>query len=638
MRQSRKMKRLFGVLIALLLFGQHAMGRAVRTTQSRILLPNGEKVTATLMGDEFLHFYQTADGKKYQVDSLGIAREVNFQALVRKTSSKRKAIEARRFQRRMPKRLGVAGNHYTGSKRGLVILVSFSDLDMHYPIQAYQDYFNKEGYNKDGAMGSVRDYFKAQSYGQFDLTSDVVGPVTVSKAMSYYGKNDSDGNDMYAGEMIAEAVKLADPYVDYRDYDWDGDGEVDQVFVVYASYGEAVEGADPHTIWPHEYTLHDASMFGDGPGALHLDGVLIDTYACSNELAGIAGSVMEGIGAACHEFSHCLGLPDMYDTSGQGLVGMSDWDVMNSGDRLGPDFNSNVPAGYTSYERMFCGWLTPVELTDPCFVQDMPALSDTSVAYVLKNSGHADEYYMFENRQFKGFDSYLPAHGMLILHVDYDADAWENNTVNTQYYHQRMTLIAADNSLDHYTLSGDTWPGTSQNTALTDTSSPATTLYHPNALGVKTMGHSITDISEQQGLISFTFDGGELVHAPFISLVSPIGESQFSISWERVEDADTYEINLTDPMGTSMVAFTSETFHTFSDLDTGTYQVKVRAINGDLFSAWSNMLEVSITSALHQVVSDPQDKAYYDLMGRKVSFPLPKGIYLHQGKKVVIGE
>jgi M6 family metalloprotease-like protein len=98
--------------------------------------------------------------------------------------------------------------------------------------------------------------------------------------------------------------------VNYADYDWDGDKEVDQVFIVYAGYGEA-QGAPAETIWPHE------SVLGGTWDALTLDNVTLNTYACGQELAGkdsSDGTHLAGIGTICHEFSHCLGLPDFYDT------------------------------------------------------------------------------------------------------------------------------------------------------------------------------------------------------------------------------------------------------------------------------------------------------------------------------------
>ena len=169
--------------------------------------------------------------------------------------------------------------------------------------------------------------------------------------------------------------------------------------------------------------------------------------------------------------------------------------------------NGGNPAGFTSYERMFCGWLDPIELKSHVFVQNMPALTSKPVAYIIRNSGKRDEYYLLENRQKESWDRYLGGHGLLILHVDYDSTAWAKNEVNIIRSHQRMTIIPADNNLYTFSLAGDPWPGTSGNTALTDDSTPAALLFNRNANGDKLMHHPISDIKESgDGTISFYFD------------------------------------------------------------------------------------------------------------------------------------
>ena len=173
--------------------------------------------------------------------------------------------------------------------------------------------------------------------------------------MSYYGGSDGDRHDANAAELIAEVAELADKDVDYKDYDSDGDGMVDFCYVIYAGYGEA-HGADENTIWPHAWNL----MSGTG-SALKLDGVKINSYACSCELTGNSGKTIDGIGTICHEFSHTLGLPDFYDTANSGNAGMGYWSLMGSGNY---NLNGCVPCAYTAYERMLAGWLTPEELEE----------------------------------------------------------------------------------------------------------------------------------------------------------------------------------------------------------------------------------------------------------------------------------
>ena len=324
----------------------------------------------------------------------------------------------------------------------------------------------------------------------------------MSQSLSNYGNNNSNGDDQHPAVMVAEAIRLVDNEVDFSKYDWDGDGLVEQIFIIHSGYDEA-QSSRKSDIWSHAWTLTEAIEEDDGDGPVQADGVTIDSYATSSELQGRTGTQIAGIGTACHEFSHCFGLPDFYDTAGRSF-GMNSWDLMDYGCYNG---DGGTPSGFTSYERAFCGWLEPIELTEAIAVEDMPALTSEPVAYLLRNSGKEDEYYLFENRQQESWDKGLGGHGMLVLHVDYDAKAWAENTVNTVRSHQRMTIIPADNFLYSSSLAGDPWPGTSGKTELSDTSIPAATLYNLNAEGDKLMNHSISEISESSdGRISFIFD------------------------------------------------------------------------------------------------------------------------------------
>ncbi len=519
--------------------------KRIKTT---ITLADGTKLEAVLCGDENAHYYMTADGSRYvSSDVEGIFREVSTEELTKRWQSRARIRESHREVRRARRRAewGATSNPVSGHKKGLVILVNYSDLTMKYGQSTYLDFFNKEGYSDYNMGGSVHDYFYSQSYGQFNLTFDVVGPVTVSKKYSYYGENDSDGNDKYAGEMVAEACQLADEYVNFSDYDWDNDGVVDQVYVIYAGYGES-QTDDPNVVWPHEYDLSSANMFGDGPGALILDGVRVDTYACSCELAGSSGTTIDGIGTACHEFSHCMCIPDMYDVDGKNF-GMSTWDLMDYGCYNGRNRNGETPVGYTSYERMYCGWLTPVELDSGCEITDMQPITSEPEAYIIFNQANSNEFYLLENHQKESWNRYSYGHGMMILHVDFDARAWENNTVNNTASRQRMTLIPADNKLQltSASLAGDLWPGTSKKTSLTDTTTPAATLYRANADGSKLMGRPIENITEQNGLISFVFNGGLQIPIPMAYEPTDVGTNAFTAIWSAVEGAKSYELALT---------------------------------------------------------------------------------------------
>lgn len=494
--------------LLLLLSSALSFGVPARRVMKTIKLNDGSTKEVVLKGDEFAHYLQASDGSMYGGSESEGYRLLNPIEVSRQHESRIKQRNAVREARRSRSFAGARISNI-GKKKGLVILVNFSDRKMSISANEFHNFFNKEGYSNYGMGGSVHDYFHDCSYGKFDLTFDVVGPVTVSKSINYYGKNDSNGDDLHVGELVGEAVRLAESEsINFKDYDWDNDGEVDQVYIIYAGYAES-SGAPTSTIWPHEYDLYSCQYFGDGDGPIRHDGVIVNTYACSSELYGARGTTIDGIGTACHEFSHCLGIPDMYDTEGSSF-GMDVWDLMDYG-CYGND--GYCPIGYTSYERWTSGWLTPIELKDPCDICDMPSLDSSPTAYIIHNEGHPDEYYLLENRQQEGWHKFDKGHGLLILHVDYDQSAWNNNTVNNVASHQRMTIIPADNKLSGKTDSdyeGDTWPGLKNNTMLTNMSKPSAKTFHANKGGFLYMNRPLTNISENTLLhtVSFSFDGG----------------------------------------------------------------------------------------------------------------------------------
>ena len=539
------MKKTFTLLLVLVLGCISVKAVPAYPFKKTVTLSDGSKVELTLRGDEHYKFYSGNDGFAYRKVNNKFERFSMAQAHSEWSSKITRANSERRARTRG---VGTATSNLTGKKKGLVILMQFADYDfvIDNPQKVFNDCFNKEGYSDYGMAGSVCDYFKAQSYGQFELDFDVVGPFTAKHSMVYYGAHDEDtnANDSHPAQLVKEACEFADSLVDYSDYDWDGDGEVDQVFVIYAGYAEA-QGASENTIWPHEWALA-----GEGI-KLKLDGVKINTYACGPELSGSGAEeevVLAGIGTACHEFSHCLGLPDMYDTSDSNNFGMSYWDVMDQG-----SYNGNygsVPCGYTSYERMFAGWLTPTELKgDLTRISGMKALTDAPEAYIMYNEANNNEYYLLENRQQIGFDSGLYGHGLLVLHVDYDPEVWRSNTVNTSTNRQCMTFIPADGEYGNRSiksLAGDPFPGRSNNTMLTNYTTPAAITYNANVDGEYFMNKPIDNITESEdGLISFVALRPELPIPNVDEATAVEGEGSFTISWPAVDGATGYELELT---------------------------------------------------------------------------------------------
>lgn len=526
------MKKIATLLMAAL-FSHAAMAVPAYPARKTVTLADGTQVTLTLSGDEHLHYYKAPDGTPWEQLADGSFRTINadrMQLLRQKavgTLDEAQARRAAKARHRAP---------LTGKKKGLVILVNFTDkyFSVQNPQSVFSDLFNKEGYREHGMHGSVRDYFRDQSYGQFELDFDVVGPYRLSKSMAYYGGPSGDYHDTDPQAMIEEAVQAADAHVDFTKYDWDGDGWVDQVYVVYAGYGENY-GADANAIWPHESSIAYKN--------LTLDGKNIGTYACSCELKGKSGTTIDGIGTACHEFSHCLGIMDHYDTSGGGSYGMGAWDLMCSG-----NYNDGgcTPSGYTAYERWQAGWLEPTVIDEKTYITDMKPLEDAPEAYILYNDANRNEYYLLENRQKRGWDQYQGGHGLLVVHVDYDRSVWYSNTINANSEHQRMTIIPADNLLNDGSTSGDPFPGSGRHQSLTDTTVPAATLYNENTDGTFLMGKPLDDITEtDDGRISFAAMRG-VIAAPRMHEPQHTSPTSFRAAWTAVQDATSYEISVTE--------------------------------------------------------------------------------------------
>lgn len=490
---------------------------AKRGVWRTVTLSNGLTIKARLCGDEHAHWWQAEDGRCFDVDSLGKGKAVVPQELMSKARSRmaaRRQAARRANAKKASQRIATNGNKgkFQGQRHGLIILVNFADSKFNTskfgPTQTlYSRIANEANYGENNFKGSISDYFKAQSGGQFLLDFDVAGPVTLPNGYSYYGQNDDDGYDKRPTKMVKEACQAVDGSVDFSKYDWDGDGEVEEVFVVYAGNGEHDTTNKPNLIWPHMDNLANYDE------QLTLDGVTINTYACASELN--SDKTLSGIGTFCHEFSHCMGFPDMYDTASDGNnFGMGSWDLMNYGSYNGDGY---VPAGYSGYEKMVCGWTTPIELDKPMTVNGMERLADMGQTYIIYNKGNRNEYYILENRQQSGFDKYLPGSGLLIERVDYDKDIWEWNAVNTTnggYYpegsytpsyndHQRITIFHANNI--EYDGNNATYPYASLD-SLTDSSQPAATVWNANADGTYLMHCRVYGITQNaDGTVAFSF-------------------------------------------------------------------------------------------------------------------------------------
>lgn len=525
------MKKLYLMLSMLFAFGIAANAVPAKKLQKVITLANGTQVSVELRGDEYLSWWEGTDGTAYRTTATdeNVFEAFDLEAQKPAAAARRARTEQGRVARLArvknslkgadDKMRGLGGDHitYKGVKKGLVVLVDFKNkkfADGH-DLEYYKNVINGKDFSdeEEGYVGSVRDYFLAQSNGQFELDFDVVGPVTMSKNYGYYGNDGAYQKDEKVYEMIKEACDGIKDKVNLKNYDWDGDGEADQVFFLYAGLGQA-SGGSAGTIWPHESQLRYWPC-----GVLSYSTGKINTYACANELQpetqGSSRYISAGIGTICHEFSHCLGFADMYDTTGGGGYGMSVFDVMDQGSYNGNGF---VPCNYTAFERIYAGWVEAIELDAPATVKDMKSVSDYGRPFIMYNYKNTNEYFLMENRQNTGWDEGLyGSNGLLITHVNYVPSRWANNTVNASTQNiQCCTVVNADGSREisnTLSLQGDLYPyevkGVTMNDEFTDDSEPAAKLYNKNSDNTYALGIPITQIKRSKGSVSFLVCGGD---------------------------------------------------------------------------------------------------------------------------------
>lgn len=545
---------------------------------------DGTMLTVVLNGDEALHFNTTVDGKyivrgecgsyfyaEYSKEngfvSTGILAhdacdrsdtekeflaEIDFSTMGNELSKVHAARSAKYRKAPVAREVRSSAVPTTGVVRVPVLLVQYNDVKFTFTKENMNNLLNEENYKYsflDGYVtshGSARDYFIAQSGGLFQPEFVVTDIITLSRDMAYYGANDVDG-DVRPQEMIREAIGLADPGMDFKQFDNDGDGNVEFVFCIYAGYSEAnSQGIDSNTIWPHQWDI------ASNGGKKLVDGVYCNVYACSSELnmnksyESSYGKYLAGVGTICHEFSHCLGLHDVYDVtnSTSGNWGMDEWDLMDQGNYAGQGY---IPVGYNSYQKDVCGW-QKLEVLESNGSYSMLPQTQGGVGYKIVNDANPNEYFILENRKREGWDQELAADGMMIIHVDYDASAWEKNEVNAVKGHPRFQLVPADNDLMRYSdesydefyesLAKDLWPGPARNTEFTDTSIPAAKVYTGGYLG-----KPVTDIKYENYVASFKFAGGR-IGVPEVEPASDVTSDSFVANWSGVEGVSEYTVEL----------------------------------------------------------------------------------------------
>src|SRR2546422_3518185 len=335
-----------------------------------------------------------------------------------------------------------------GVARIVVLLIEFTDISH---ASAHDGaYFDGRMNAAGGTAHSVRSYYQEVSLGGLTVNATVIPTwFRSTHPMSDYGRDSATGVDDANGpiyRLVTEAVRAADPSVNFRQFDTNGDGVVDHLMVVHAGAGQESDPSNKDLIWSHRWAVLDADPTTPGSQSLTVDGVQAYGYTMESEDFVI--------GTVAHEFGHDLGLPDLYDTDGSSK-GAGVWDIMSLGSWNGAPAGSS-PAHMSAWSLIRLGWVTPTDVTTALVGTAIDAIETSGKVFRLSLPGTTSEYFLIENRQPMGFDAALPGSGLLVWHVD------DSQASNEQDNHRHLDLEEADEGVsgDHPTDAGDPWHDT----------------------------------------------------------------------------------------------------------------------------------------------------------------------------------
>ncbi len=459
-----------------------------------------------------------------------------------------------------------------GNFKALALLVKFTDK----PSQVGASSFDVLIF--DSAGNSVRDYYSQVSYVTLTLITvnlpSSLGWYTAPRTYSYY-TNNNYGLGYYprnAQKLVEATVDLSDPSVDFSQYDNDGDGYVDALFIIHAGPGAEFTGS-PNDIWSHAWSITPRLK----------DGVYVYNYSMEPEYMMTPGD--QTIGVFTHELGHVFGLPDLYDY-GDDSAGIGDWSLMASGswnyDGIYGHWG-NSPAHPDAWSRYQLGFVTPAVISTNTTGVSIPAVETSSSIYYVWNNGSANnEYFLLENRQQTGYDTYLPGDGLLIWHIDENMTAYGNDYQCTTQsncscsQHYLVALEQADSGLElekniDYGDAGDPYPGTSFNRTFDLNSAPNSGSYADCSSTV-----AITNIGDSGATMTADIQV-TAVSAPSIS---------GTISYSGTKTGTIYVLAYTNPSFSGIVIYSTTIAapgtYTISNVASGTYYIlSYRDSNGN---------------------------------------------------------
>lgn len=555
------MKRLAKYLVTCLFLSifAHLTCSAVPAYTSKVRIEvEGGAVYIQLRGDESYSYAVTEDGYTIFRDSIGwlYAKEDKGGDIVpseyRLVHKSRESVALREFLRTtrkglVPRKIARdTGNELTlsaprtrgaaskqpviGERRALIILVQFRDVRFSKGVHDFEALFNEEGYNEDGAIGSVYDFYKEMSYGQLSLRGDIFGPYTSRYEMDYYGGNSSyTGGDRNPLALFEEALAYVQPLVNLADYDSDKDGYVDNIHLIFAGYGEEA-GAPSDAIWSHEMPFSRP---------VKVQSVYINKYSCSPELRGNKGKSLSHIGVICHEIGHALGAMDYYDTDyeqGGYYNGTGEWDLMAEGSWN--DAGAN-PAGFNPYVKVNnFGWVNPAVVLEGGSVVDSICEMLPGDILCIKPQVGNDCFYA-ENVRTTGTFSPIYGGGLMIYHVGEKIEQKSvSNTINATFPQECYPICASANSAypsgvtssyGNINSFGCPYPGSTGNTSFSKDSKPSAVNSKKEYIGVSLVG--ITE--DAQGRVTFTAINEETGHESQQSLWQDDFDSSVIEGWTQ---------------------------------------------------------------------------------------------------------
>jgi len=362
-----------------------------------------------------------------------------------------------------------------------VMLLNFADTSTATTRDDFDQFLFKD------AKGLTA-YYDEVSYGMLDIqggSSGVIDWVKLPQTHDFYGQNNRSGYDANIGVMIEDALNIADVHVDFSQYaDVNQDCSVDLISFVYQGNGEHQAVGRGDDIWAHKYSLYWLETEGDGNGEYVTNdacpsdptkNMVINDYFVAPELS--EAGTRAHVGTFAHEFGHVFGLPDLYDTNGSTWgqnAGAGDWSLMASGSKVGPNRDGESPAHISAWGKYTLGWISPQKINDINATNvNLSESSGNAQALIYENPANAQEYFIIENRNQRGFDAFTPGTGIAIWHIDDDIaapgpDGSTQSNVNAvscdfgfhdcSTSHNGVALVAADFyfDLEHDFNDGDT--------------------------------------------------------------------------------------------------------------------------------------------------------------------------------------